>query len=104
MLRLKVLEDYCQILSKNKEKIIKENIKDVQNIKRKHLVDRLVLNEKRIDGIINSIRLIANLKVPWEEYLKVGIDPKLKITKFQLNRRYWSNYESRPNVTADVAS
>mgnify|MGYP007000195554 CR=1 len=37
----KVLDNYNKELLKNKKKIIKENLKDVKNVKRKHLVDRL---------------------------------------------------------------
>ena len=40
----KVLESYNQLLLRNKKQILKENEKDVKNVKRKHLVDRLVLN------------------------------------------------------------
>ena len=39
------LGDYCKIIFKNKKLIIKENIKDIKNAKRKHLIDRLILNE-----------------------------------------------------------
>ena len=64
----KVLENYNQSLLKNTTKIIRENLKDVKNVKRKHLVDRLILNKKirfrtsMIDnfdkvGIINNISL-----------------------------------------------
>ena len=53
-----VLEDYCKNIAENKRKLIKENLKDVRGVKRKHLVDRLILNEKRIDGIRNSINQI----------------------------------------------
>ena len=41
------LGDYCKIIFKNKKLIIKENIKDIKNAKRKHLIDRLILNEKK---------------------------------------------------------
>ena len=44
----KVLIDYNRYLLKNKNKIIRENLKDVKNVKRKHLVDRLILNEKEL--------------------------------------------------------
>ena len=37
----KVLDNYNQSLQKNTNKIIKENLKDVKNVKRKNLVDRL---------------------------------------------------------------
>ena len=39
----KTLNSYNKILLKNKQNIIKENLKDVKNIKRKHLIDRLIL-------------------------------------------------------------
>ena len=56
----KVLETYNKSLLVNKQKIVRENKKDIKNVKRKHLVDRLVLNEKRIDGIRHSINEISN--------------------------------------------
>ena len=47
-----VLDNFNTAVLKNKKKIISVNLKDVKNVKRKHLVDRLILNEKRIDGRI----------------------------------------------------
>ena len=44
----KTLNTYSQLLLKNKKQILKENLKDVKLSKRKHLVDRLILNEKKI--------------------------------------------------------
>ena len=44
----KVLDNYNQSLLKNTNKIIRENLKDVKNVKRKHLVDRLILNKKEL--------------------------------------------------------
>ena len=41
----KVLDSYNQSLKKNANKIIKENLKDVKNVKRKNLVDRLILDQ-----------------------------------------------------------
>ena len=58
----KVLLDYNKLLLKNKKNIIKENLKDVKNVKRKHLVDRLILNDKRIESIRQSINIIAKFK------------------------------------------
>ena len=58
-----VLENYNTIILKNKKRIIRENLKDIKNIKRKHLVDRLILNDKRIDGIRHSINDIAKFKI-----------------------------------------
>ena len=45
----KVLNTYNQLLFQNKKQILRENSKDIRFSKRKHLVDRLLLDEKRID-------------------------------------------------------
>ena len=59
-----VLESYNKTIFENKNKIIKENLQDVKNVKRKYLVDRLILNVKRIEGIRHSINEIAKFKDP----------------------------------------
>ena len=59
-----VLDSYNKSLLKNKKRIIQENTKDVRSVKRKNLVDRLVLNEKRIEGIRHSINQISKFKNP----------------------------------------
>ena len=51
----KVLNTYSSLILTNKKLIIRENLKDIKNSKRKHLIDRLVLNEKRIESIRKSI-------------------------------------------------
>ena len=43
-----VLEDYNKSILKNKNKIIRENLKDIKNIKRENLKDRLILDSKRM--------------------------------------------------------
>ena len=102
----KVLEDYNKSLLKNKKRIIKENLKDVKNVKRKHLVDRLILNDKRIDGIRYSIREITKFKDPIGRVIDQWQRPnKLKIKKISTPIGVIGViYESRPNVTADVAA
>ncbi|MDC0938159.1 glutamate-5-semialdehyde dehydrogenase [Pelagibacteraceae bacterium] len=102
----KVLENYNKSLLNNKKKIIKENYKDVKNIKRKHLVDRLVLNEKRIEEIRHSINEIAKFKNPVGQILENWKRPnKLNIKKVSTPIGVIGViYESRPNVTADVAA
>ena len=75
-----VLENYNKNILKNKSLIIKENIKDVKNVKRKHLIDRLILNEKRIEEIRNSINKIGKYKNPVGKVLEQWQRPnKLKI-------------------------
>ena len=61
---IKVLENYNKSLLDNKQKIVKENHKDVKNSKRKNLVDRLILNKTRIETIRHSINEIAKFKNP----------------------------------------
>ncbi len=101
-----VLKDYISAILKNKKKIIQENLKDVKNVKREHLVDRLILNDKRIDGIRDSINQIAKFKNPVGRILEKWQRPnKLKIKKISTPIGVVGViYESRPNVTADVAA
>ena len=42
------LNDYIKLILKNKKRIISENNKDVKTLKRKNMLDRLILNEKKI--------------------------------------------------------
>jgi len=102
----KVLENYNKSLLNNKQKIIKENHKDVKNVKRKHLIDRLILNEKRIEAIRYSINEIARFKNPVGQILESWKRPnKLNIKKVSIPIGVIGViYESRPNVTADVAA
>jgi len=101
-----VLEDYNKSILKNKKSIIRENIKDVKNAKRKNLLDRLILNEKRIDGIRHSISEITKFKNPVGRIIEKWQRPnKLKIKKVSTPIGVIGViYESRPNVTADVAA
>ena len=101
-----ILNSYNNAILKNKKKIIRENFKDVKNVKRKNLVDRLILNEKRIDGIRYSINEIAKFKNPVGKVLEKWQRPnKLTIKKISTPIGIIGViYESRPNVTADVAA
>ena len=101
-----VLNNYNTSILKNKKKIIKENLKDIKNVKRKNLVDRLILNNKRIEGIRDSINEIAKFKNPVGQVLEKWERPnKLKIKKVSTPIGIIGViYESRPNVTADVAA
>ena len=103
---IKVLENYNKSLLDNKQKIMKENYKDVKNSKRKNLVDRLILNEKRIESIRYSINEIAKFKNPIGQILDTWKRPnKLNIKRISTPIGVIGIiYESRPNVTADVAA
>ncbi len=102
----KVLQDYNKNILKNKNQIIKENQKDVKNIKREHLIDRLILNSKRIDGMRNSINEITKFHNPIGKVLQTWKRPNnLIIKKVSIPIGVIGIiYESRPNVTADVAA
>ena len=102
----KVLENYNQSLLKNADKIIRENLKDIKNVKRKHLVDRLILNKKRIESIRHSINEIAKFRDPVGRVLETWRRPNnLTIKRVTTPIGVIGViYESRPNVTADVAA
>ena len=64
----KVLKDYCLLLNKKKKLIINQNKKDINNAQKKgiksNLIKRLILNEKKISDIIDTIKSIIKLKDP----------------------------------------
>ena len=64
----KVLKDYRLIILKNKKLIINENKKDIKNAYKKgiknNLIQRLILNDKKIIAITNSIKKIISLRDP----------------------------------------
>ena len=102
----KVLEDYNKKLRDNKFLIIKNNQRDVKNVIRKSLVDRLVLNDDRLDAIRSSINQIAKFENPVGKTLAKWKQPnKLLIKRVTTPIGVIGViYESRPNVTADVAA
>jgi len=106
----KVLKDYCHLINKNRKLIINQNKKDIKNaIKKKiksNLIQRLVLDDKKISDIINSIKQIIKLKDPTNRVLEKWKRPNgLSISKISIPIGVIGViYESRPNVTSDVAS
>ena len=102
----KILNSYSVSILKNKKRIIKENLEDIKNAKRKHLIDRLILDDKKIDSIRRSINEISKFKDPIGRILEKWERPNgLKIKKVTTPIGVIGViYESRPNVTADVAA
>ncbi len=106
----KILKDYYQLIERNKKLILKENEKDLRNAYKKKLKDnlikRLVLDNKKILNITNSIRKIIKLKDPTDVILEKWKRPNgLNISKVSIPIGVIAViYESRPNVTSDVAS
>ncbi len=105
-----VLKDYCNLLLKNQLKIISENKKDLKKARDKkikeNLIKRLLVDKEKISQIINSIKKIIKLKDPVNRTLKKWKRPNgLKIKKITISIGVIAViYESRPNVTSDVAS
>ena len=106
----KVLKDYRLLILKNKKLIINENKKDIKNAYKKgiknNLIQRLILNDKKIVAITNSIKKIISLRDPTNVILEKWKRPNgLVISKVSIPIGVIGViYESRPNVTADVAS
>ena len=106
----KVLKDYCNLIKKNKEIIIYQNKKDVYQAQKeklkKNLINRLILDEKKIFNIINSIKAIIKIKDPTNVTLEKWKRPNgLSISKITIPIGVIGIiYESRPNVTSDIAS
>ena len=106
----KVLKDYCLLLNKKKKLIINQNKKDINNAQKKgiksNLIKRLILNEKKISDIIDTIKSIIKLKDPTNIILEKWKRPNgLTISKISIPMGVIGViYESRPNVTSDVAS
>lgn len=96
-------------LRENCETIIQENKIDIENAKKDGLpdglVDRLMLDEGRINAIADSVEQVAELPDPCGEILSEYIKENgLKITKVSVPIGVIGIiYEARPNVTADAA-
>ena len=106
----KVLNDYCHLIDKNRGLIINENKKDIKNaIKKKlkkNLIQRLLLDDKKITSITNSVKKIIKLRDPTGIILEKWKRPNgLNISKISIPIGVIGViYESRPNVTSDVSS
>ena len=103
------LREVINALMRHKENILSSNKADVlvarENGTKESLIDRLSLDESRLDAIINSIETVIKLSDP------VGITLEGQTTEngMQINKKTVPLgvisiiYESRPNVTVDAA-
>ena len=106
----KVLNDYAKLIKNEKKFIINQNSKDINYARKRglkeNLIKRLHLNENKLNGIINSILKIAKLRDPIDKTLDKWKRPNgLNIKRVSIPIGVIGViYESRPNVTSDVAS
>ena len=102
-----VLFHLAQLLMENSAAIIAENVKDLSSIADDDpMRDRLLLNSDRIIHLSKSVDEIANLKDPSGQILTDKLLANgLKLTKISVPLGVVGViFESRPNVTVDVAA
>ena len=98
-----------QIELRRKE-ILEENLKDLASAKEKSigsaLIDRLELNDDRINSMISGLKVVSDLPDPVGEIVEMGPTPSgIDISKMRVPLGVVGIiYESRPNVTADAAA
>ena len=106
----KILKRYVLLLDKEKNSIISANQKDIKFAKKKglknNLIDRLTIDHKKLVGIKKSIEKIVKIKDPVDYILEKWRRPNgLTISRVSVPIGVLGIiYESRPNVTSDVAS
>lgn len=104
------LEKVIESLEKNRLYILAANKKDIEmgieNNLSTALIDRLYLDDERLDGIIEGIRTVIKLDDPiWKSREVWTLENGLTISKMQVPLGVIGIiYESRPNVTVDAFS
>ncbi len=104
--RSRLLRDGAKAILKNAKKILAANQKDLKAFGGDESVrERLELNPKKIKGIIKSVVDVAALPDPLNRVLDFSSRPNgLKISKVSVPLGVVGViYESRPNVTVDLA-
>jgi len=105
-----ILMQMADYIERNSDFIIKENFKDIEFGRKSNLsyalLDRLLLDTKRVSDMANSIREIASLREPIGRILDGWVVPSgLRIEKVSVPIGVIGViYESRPNVTSDTAA
>ena len=109
-IKIDIMMQMAEHIEKNRDIIIEENAKDIELGRKNNLsyalLDRLLLDEKRILSMAEGIREIANLREPIGKILDGWVVPSgLKIEKVSVPIGVIGIiYESRPNVTSDTAA
>ncbi|WGE54418.1 glutamate-5-semialdehyde dehydrogenase [Actinobacillus equuli subsp. equuli] len=97
-------------LEQRSAEILAANAKDIEFAKNQGIstaiIDRLLLNESRLQGIANDVRNVAKLADPVGQVIDGGVlNSGLKIERQRVPLGViLTIYEARPNVTIDVAS
>lgn len=103
----KVLQSMIDIIDRERDNIIKANQKDLDAFNREDqaLYDRLVVNEAKVNGMIQAIKEVKVQDDPvGKEISSVILDSGLKITnKTAPFGTILIIYESRPDVTIEAA-
>lgn len=104
------LEEVAKSIDKNREEILQANELDLKEAKKEGmsegLIDRLKLDNSRIDGIIDGINTVIKLPDPvWQSDRVWTMENDLTISKMSVPLGVIGIiYESRPNVTVDAFS
>jgi len=108
-IKRKILNEMAKEIEKHANAIIKENKKDLKYAREANLssalIDRLLLDEKRVKAMADALREIATLKDPVGKVVDGWrLDNGLEIQKVKIPIGVIGIiYESRPNVTSDAA-
>lgn len=106
----RILMSIARDLRKNINFIITENKKDLENAKKQGVsnafYDRLMLDEKRIEGVAASVEEIANFPDPVGRIENMKVVPSgIRVGQMRTPLGVVAViYESRPNVTVDIAA
>ncbi|NLY86604.1 MAG: glutamate-5-semialdehyde dehydrogenase [Tissierellia bacterium] len=102
------LEKVAEAIDNNREEILRNNQLDIENARKmkisEALIDRLKLDNSRIDGIIEGINTVIKLPDPiWKSDRVWTVENGLSIYKMTVPLGVMGIvYESRPNVTVDA--
>ena len=102
------LKAVAQALDKNRKSIIDANKIDIENAQKKgvpdSIIDRLLLNDKRIDGIIESLNIVIAQTDPIGDEIAGWKTPNgMSIRQVRVPLGIVAIiYENRPNVTVDA--
>ncbi|WP_438616895.1 glutamate-5-semialdehyde dehydrogenase [Pampinifervens florentissimum] len=106
----KTLLRAAELLQERRDFIKEENQKDIEYAKSQGLspalIDRLLLNDKRIEGMAKVLRDVASLPDPVGEITRMWTRPNgLQVGKMRVPLGViFIVYEARPNVTIEAAS